>query len=158
MSKFLTVLVGLFLSVSSAFAVDTSGCTPLTQKNQSVKTVSGKALVVQAFQAKPGCWNANQSQVQINYYWLQDSFSAENVHAHFWVRINGEETNLDGQVSCHLNSGWSLGADTSGHGDFLCSAVANVGVKADSVTVEVAPELQGQWDTAGYGQNYTFKF
>lgn len=158
MSKFLTVLIGLSLSVSSAFAVDTSGCAPLTQKNQSVKTVLGKVLTIQTFQAKPGCWNANQSQVQVNYYWLQDSSSAENARAHFWVRINGEEANLNAQVSCHLNSGWSLGADTSGHGDFLCSAVASVDVKAVSLSIEVAPEFQGQWDTAGYGQNYNFKF
>jgi len=159
MLRFLALALGFSLFAGTAFAVDTSGCSPLKQQSQQVSTVQGRLLTVTSFQALQGsCWNTNQTHIEISYQWLQEISAVENT-AQIWLKINEREGTLNLTTSCAASHDqMTYEKNTSGKTIYRCSGTATVAVKPGALRVEVAPVVNGAWDTHGFGQNYIFNF
>lgn len=129
----------------SAVMADTSGCSPLLSRNFSTNTARGNSLGVDFQGANSAdCWNANQSDFYISYRWTQKSNEIGKVL--FWIRADGQEKSLVANVSC----------SSRGNSDDV-DCKAGVNLRTVVRELEIAPVHNGQWDTAGFGQNYKFK-
>jgi hypothetical protein len=155
-------LLGLTLSLLcfQAHAVDTSGCSPLQAQNQSVKTVNGLTLTVTAYKPNSAsCWNANQASLRVDYEWMQKNNSQNTHKISHWMRLNNNSFYIGANVTCHQQNSNGMQANTSGDTLYRCTATTTVSIaNMKSVDVEVAPQVDGTFDTAGYGQNYHFNF
>lgn len=101
------------------------------------------------------CWNAADGNVAVSYEWAQDS-SNTNHKSQFWIRTNQDEgRTYEGSVSCRSNE--SLSYSYSSAESYTCKAqvILKIGYQKD-LNIEVAPALDGRWDTKGYGDNYLF--
>lgn len=153
-------LITTFILIASfqAHGLDTSGCR-FEEKNQQTKTSANLSLKVQSSMINsPTCWNANDSVLNISYEWLQGSAMVSQV-VNFWMNINGQQRTFSAHIICkHLNE-LNYAADTSGAITYRCAATARVRVGYQkNILVEIAPQMNGVWDTPGFQKNYLFQF
>lgn len=151
-------LVCLLLLSGRAFATDTSGCSPLQERENHLITTRGAELEVHSFKAlRSSCWNAGDAYLVVNYRWLQ--INTNYIPAvHFWIQINSQSQSADAYVTCQPITWLALSPDTSSDTNLTCSGTVKIPLKDSSpVRVEVAPQLGDQWDTLGYQQNYIFQ-
>ncbi len=159
MKTLITSLAVLF-SITT-FASDTTGCPTMHTTSKDATTAFGNNLLIQALNAAgPNCSYAKDSRVTIFYSWFQDADNYPRVE--FWTKINNTGITLDltvvAYVTCNeLNSAHYL-HQVSGK-RFKCTAKAMIGTGyQDKMDVEVAPLIDGKWDTRGFSQNYYFQF
>ncbi|QDK37991.1 hypothetical protein [Bdellovibrio sp. NC01] len=158
MLKLTASFLMLFLFSATSFAVDTSGCSPLSEKTLVLTTAQGKELTATLFQPQSSwCWNAGESKLRLIYKWTQVN-SAQAGSATFWMRINEMEAILPAQTQCVHAEAIGYEKNTSGEQVYLCAAFAEIAAPATKVQLEVAPVVNGNWDTAGYEKNYLFNF
>lgn len=150
-----TLITSLAVLLSfTTFASDTTGCPTMHTTSKEALTAMGNNLTIQALNAAgPDCSYAKDSKITILYSWLQDSNYVPKVE--FWTKVDNTGVTLDltvvAYVSCNeLNS-------TSNRIKCVAKAMIGTGYQ-DKMDVEVAPFIDGQWDTLGYSQNYIFKF
>ena len=161
--KKLTLLTLVFISFSSrVFAVDTTGCSQMKTKVMQTSTNKGAALKVMSVKApNENCWNKDLSYLQIQYQWRQSSQRSEYQQIGFWIQVNGDdsyETVQYNTIVCQFeNKGMSYGHQTSGDASFTCTATIYKNMTDINLwQVEVSPEVDHQWDTSGFKNNYNF--
>lgn len=158
MKSALVILIFSMLSLP-AFAVDTSGCTPLIEVTADTQTHSGALLSVHAYKPRSEqCWNSNQAAVEITYRWAEDGINANGTEVYFWLRVNDNVVQVKTSGSCRIASESGVEKNT-GRPWYDCRASALVPVLNDRMgryKVEVAPRKSGYWDTGGFEQNYIF--
>lgn len=129
--------------------------------SKDATTAFGNNLHIQALNAAgPNCSYAKDSKVTILYSWFQDADYHPRVE--FWAKINNIGITLDltvvANVSCNELKNSPYLFQASGK-RFKCFAKAVIGTGyQDKMAVEVAPSIDGQWDTRGFSQNYYFQF
>jgi hypothetical protein len=153
------IISALMLLSFQVRAADTSGCSPLLSQAKSVITAKGMKLTVTAYKPNaPTCWNAKEAAITVNYEWLQKNASQNSHVVNFYVRLNNTAGTVSSVATCRQNSEFTTQANTAGT-LYRCSATATLSIAGmSSVNVEVAPQADGIWDTASYGQNYGFSF
>lgn len=153
----LLLLLGLLST--PAHAVDTSGCSQLVEVTQQAGTAGGNRLVVTASRApRPDCWNARNATLSVNYVWRAER-STEAPRVSVWYRVNNQSGTAPASVICMGPGRYSLNKRTDNVNEVECHAVATLPFPAEgNVSVELAPVVNGAWDTAGYGQNTQFRF
>ncbi|RYZ98530.1 MAG: hypothetical protein EOP11_20570 [Proteobacteria bacterium] len=144
-------LFALLLSPTlPANAADTSGCSQLVQTTAHATTANGNLLTATyAHAARANCWNASQAAVTIAY-----RFSSETAQPSvgLWVKLNGRDQTLTAQVTCSsVQSG--IAKDTSPRASFACFALATLPTATGAQELEIAPSVNGAFDTSAYGQN-----
>ena len=152
--KKITPIIVLLLSIN-ARAYDTSGCN-MRENSQETQTVLKNTLRVQSEIAQSSrCWNADDSAVNITYEWFQNNGETDQ-RVQFWTKINQVESTVAARVYCKQFDG---GGNYTNYGNtYKCQAVASVKVGyQENITIEVAPKIDGSWDTKGYSQNYFFR-
>jgi hypothetical protein len=132
---------------TSEVSADTSGCSPLLRRSYEATTAQKFSLSV-AFEMpnSPRCWNADRSSVAITYRWTQDSAAPVPNDVGFWLRADGQDLFVKATANC---------ANASSGEPVTCNASAFLSRWVGSL--EIAPVRDGVWDTAGIGQNYTFR-
>jgi hypothetical protein len=155
------LIFALFVILNTnLYAHDTSGCL-MIESSKSIKTTFGNSLLVKSTQvSNNSCWNVQNNSVTITYRWVQDSDN-ESQDVKIWANINGNTKTLITQITCtELRSeSISYSKDTTNNDAFLCSATATVKTGfLENVSLELAPMINGSWDTGGYAQNYSFEF
>jgi hypothetical protein len=145
------------LMTANLYAHDTSGCY-MRETSKTAKTAFGHSLqVTSSMSLNSSCWNAESSSVTIAYGWVQDS-DDDSHSVTIWANINGNAKTLNPQVRCLRDQRISYSKDTTNTGSYLCTATAVVQIGyQQGVSVEVAPQIDGSWDTRGYAQNYSFE-
>lgn len=127
--------------------------------SKETTTAFGNNLTVQALNAAgPNCSYAKDSRITIVYSWFQNSGYAP--HVDFWTRINNEgltrELTVFAYVSCNE---FKIGPYSDESTRYKCLAKTMIGTGyQNKMNIEVAPLIDGQWDTRGYSQNYYFQF
>jgi hypothetical protein len=153
--------LGTMMGLANASAVDTSGCSQLRESSDSKVTSQGALLTVTAkLSPKASCWNAGSSHVVIDYRWVQSSKAVVPTAGAFWMRVNGAESQQNANLICMPVSNLKAQANTSGESQVECSmrAIEKLSVTGQTrVEIEVAPVLDGNWDTKGFEQNYVFE-
>lgn len=159
MKTLITSLAVLFSLTT--LASDSTGCPTMHTTSKETVTAFGNNLAIQTLNAAgPDCSYAKDSRITIVYSWFQNSGNPP--HVDFWTRINNngltQELSVFAYVSCNeFNSGPY--SDHSNGNRFKCFAKAMIGTGyQDKMNVEVAPLIDGNWDTRGYSQNYYFQF
>jgi hypothetical protein len=149
----LLALLTALSAASPAHAVDTSGCSQLVETTARATTTSGNLLTATyAHAPRANCWNANQASVTIAYRFLAVE---PNPAVSFWVKLNGRDQTLIARVTCSSDSS-GVAKDTSNARRFACFALASIPTGLGSQTLEVAPAVNGNYDTSGYGENSRF--
>jgi hypothetical protein len=143
---------------SSLYAHDTSGCS-MIEKSKSKETNFRNSLQVKSTQASGrSCWNADSSSVTISYKWIQNSDN-ESQSVKIWSNINGNIKTLNTQITCREIESISYSKETTDESAFLCNATAIVKTGfQENIYLELAPQINGSWDTSGYARNYFFEF
>lgn len=152
MKTLITSLAVLFSFTT--FASDTTGCPTMHTTSKDTTTAFGNNLLIQALNAAgPDCSYAKDSKITISYSWVQDTTDAPRVE--FWTKINNTGITLDLTVVAYVSCNEINSTSTR----FKCVAKALIGTGyQNKMDVEVAPLIDGQWDTKGYNQNYNFQF
>ena len=129
----------------------------MKKSTHEAQTQLGNYLQVQSYKASaPTCWNAQDSQVIVSYQWMQTSPETRSVI--FWAKVNQSEAAIQAYVSCAKSNEFGYAHNTSGEAYYLCKAEAQISKGYhESLSVEVAPQINGLWDTRGYAQNYSFQ-
>lgn len=129
----------------------------MQKREKQSMTAFGHRLVVEESKASSSsCWNAILGTVVMSYEWIDTNSSGQEVI--FWARINQKEMTFDTHITCERNK-FSYAHDTSGRSFFHCKAQARVtvGFNANNY-IEIAPNINGSWDTYGHSNNYHFSF
>jgi hypothetical protein len=157
MKNLIASFIVLFMSLSIQ-ANDTSGCN-MRESLKETRTTSGNNLRVQYVMAPQSrCWNADDGAIAISYEWLQNN-SDENHNAIFWTKINQFESTIKANISCKRFDNGGLYNSNSRENSYLCRAIGRIKIGYnENAIVEIAPQLDGSWDTKGFAQNYLFKF
>lgn len=161
MKTLISSLAVLLLSLN-AYAVDTSNCSAMKSASKGAETAKGNYLQVQTLNsASASCPYSRDAKVTISYIWDQETNNTPKVL--FWTKLSGlnlnQEATVNTYVTCNELAGDGYNLDTSNKKVFRCSAQASLGTGyQEKLNVEVAPQIDGSWDTRGYSQNYTFKF
>ena len=140
------------------FAVDTSGCSQMVTKTALLETSKHALISVSSTKApRPDCWNVSDSRIKVLYQWRQDGFNSKYTDIGFWIRVNSESDFINvapQSIRCSVDG---LFYGKSGEGQSICSAVAykTIGNIKDW-DIEIAPQLNLDWDTYGYDNNYNF--
>lgn len=144
----------LVMASLSAGAVDTTGCSPLQEQTKEKTTAHGGVIKVTSLKAPAAsCWNVNESTLRVAYSWLQDDANTSLIHAAIWMQVNNRAVTVLASVSCTFATPGAYQVTR-----YVCTATAESRVgDIDTWNIEVAPVLNGVWDTAGYGQNYRFQ-
>jgi len=157
MKKILATITVLFLSLGVQ-ANDTSGCG--TRENlKEARTTKGNNLQVH-FKMAPNsrCWNAEDGAITISYEWLQKN-DDENHKAVFWTKTNQSVSTINANISCKRFDNGRFYTSNSSDNSYVCRAIGSLKIGfQENVAVEIAPQLDGSWDTKGFSQNYLFKF
>jgi hypothetical protein len=154
----LASLLMLFSAVS-AHAVDTSGCTPMRLTTTSVATAQNNSVVATLARApRAGCWNEKNSAISVEYRFTRAASARPN-SASLWISVNGQTQTIASSVNCGSGGGISYGKNTDSNAPVYCTASAVVSAPANgSIELEVAPAVDGQSDTYGYGRNTVIRF
>jgi len=104
------------------------------------------------------CWNISSSGFNITYAWGQNVPTSQYNQVGFWVRVNNFEFHINHtEIKCTTNNSLNYSHNTNGQQNYLCTATAYVKVgNNEAWDIEIAPQVDGSWDTAGHGNNYRF--
>jgi hypothetical protein len=136
----------------SAFAVDTSGCSQLLESRQTVQGSLGALTATYARAPRENCWNADQARIDLDY-----SYAGPQAPVSFWINVNGSERTLPASVSCSSGSS-GYAKDTRNERPQNCVAHATLPVRLGRQELEVAPIVNGTFDTQGFGKNLRLSF
>jgi len=157
------ILITLFcaLSVFQLFALDTSGCSPMNSQNLSKVTVNGASLVLTSSKSPiSDCWNLSSSGFTIAYIWGQNVQTSQYSQVGFYVKVNNLEFPIDYSdvdIRCTTSNSLSYSHNTNGQQNYLCTATTYVKVgNNEAWDIEIAPQVDGSWDTAGFRKDYKF--
>lgn len=156
--KTLITSLAVLLSLQ-IFASDSTGCPTMHTTSKETTTTFGNNLAIQALNAAgPDCSYAKDSRITIIYSWFQDS--GYTPHIDFWTRINNNGLTNDLTVFAYVSCNeFNSGPYSVPYNRFKCFAKAIIGTGyQNKISVEVAPLIDGHWDTRGYSQNYYFQF
>jgi hypothetical protein len=148
------LLVCVLFSAPNAFAADTSGCTPLAENTKGATTSLHNELSAELVRPNRGdCWNANESAIHLNYRFVI-GHDANSPNVKLWVKVNGKEQTVRAYPECRaIQNNYGASRET------VCNAAVSVPApRTGSVHVEVAPQLNDNWDTGGYDHNVAFDF
>jgi len=143
------------------FAYDTTGCSPLVSKTISRVTAKGASLVLTSFKSpRNDCWNKASSGFKIAYSWSQNVSTSQYTQVGFWIKVNDIDFYLNSNTTkCIINNSLHYSHNTSGEQEYRCTASLFYLVGDTEVwDIEIAPQIDGSWDTAGYSNNYKFSF
>jgi hypothetical protein len=150
----------LFVFSIQLHAQDTTGCSPLKTKVQGQNTFWDYRLDVSiSHPFSEECWNAEQSGFEISYYWIEKSAPVQMPEVKFWLLFNQDEMVLNAHVNCIPVEVLNYGHNPAEKRPYKCTASVRVNTGfQDAWEVEIAPNIDGRWDTRGFRQNYFFSF
>lgn len=153
----LTILLSLLST--PAYAVDTSGCSQLVTVTQEARTAAGARLRVTSSRApRRDCWNARNATLAVQYTWRSER-SVDAPQVSVWYRVNNQSGTSPASVFCVGPGRYGMDKRTDNLNEVECHASATLPFPAEgNVSVELAPVVNGDWDTSGFGQNTSFRF
>ncbi|RZA06889.1 MAG: hypothetical protein EOP11_09175 [Proteobacteria bacterium] len=140
---------------SASFAADTSGCSQMVERTLHATTSGGNLLTATyAHAPRENCWNANQASLTLAYRFSSAERAAEVA---LWVNLNGKAQTLPARLSC-TDAQSGMQKDTNNQRRFACFAIVVLPAVLGAQSLEVAPSVNGAFDTRGYGENASFQF
>jgi hypothetical protein len=139
---------------SPAYAVDTSGCGQRLESTLGGATPAGRVEVTYDRAPRENCWNADQAYLRVRYSLNQPQAPGR---VSFWVSFNGGTQTLDGSVTCTPEASF-YGKDTRNQRGQQCVATLTLPTRLGRQELELAPIVDGRFDTAGYGLNVRVSF
>jgi len=141
------------------FAYDTTGCSQLVSQTISSVTAKGASLTLTSSKSpRNDCWNISSSGFNIAYSWSQNVSDPQYNQVGFWIKINDVESYLSSNtIKCTMNNSLSYSHNTSGVQEYQCTAsIFYLVGNTEAWDIEIAPQIDGSWDTVGFGNNYNF--
>ena len=158
------------LASLTAHAVDTSGCSQLITEGRQVNRPNGAVLsATYVHPNRADCWNASSAKLSVTYSFPSRSASPA---VSFWTSLNGQARQVaPSRLECRADVTYRVNNEAPkicrGCGDvnagdqpasLTCYASFTFQNGAGRQDLEVAPSVNGQFDTDGYGQNLRLTF
>ncbi|XGC81933.1 hypothetical protein ACES2L_05485 [Bdellovibrio bacteriovorus] len=159
MGKLLVVVTSLVLFWVQTGLADTTGCSPMFRQSKSLTTQQGLQLIASILRPpRQDCWNKDSSAILIGYEWHQVSKELPKNEVLFWINVQGQQQFISADVMCFAAKSL-FDKNTSYEDLYQCKASAQLRLEHfGSFILEIAPRLNGKWDTHGFERNYIFNF